>query len=166
VQPASARVIELATMADLAKLAEKHGAPILHEAAGPTHRYLVYDAAITYRYQFDAGAARQHDAHAPTEMPPPRSIAPTLPQIVRDPRLCDRVPDLAGDPVGPPKHWQAAFLAALREHGRASAACRAIGTISVASAYLERERVPAFALAWAEAQASAKRQEQLGGKTI
>jgi hypothetical protein len=73
---------------------------------------------------------------------------------------------LVGHPVGLPKHWQAAFLAALREHGRAPEACRAAGIVSVASAYLERERVPAFALAWAEAQANAKRQGQLGGTTI
>lgn len=165
VQRGGARIIDLATMADLAKLAEKHGTPILHESAGPTHRYLVYDTAVAYRYQLRAGAARQDDAPAPTEMPP-RSIAPALPLVVRALRQYDRVPDLVGDAVGPPKHWQAAFLAALREHGCAPEACRAAGIISVASAYLERERVPAFALAWAEAQANAKRQGQLGGTTI
>jgi signal peptidase I len=166
VQPAGARIIDLATMADLAKLAEKHGTPILHEAAGLTHRYLVYDAALAYRYQLDEGAARQDDAPAPAALPSPRPIAPALPQVVRDLRQCAPVPELVGDPVGPPKHWQAAFLAALGEHGRAPEACRAAGIVSIASAYLERERVPAFALAWAEAQANAKRQGQLGGTTI
>jgi signal peptidase I len=157
IQPVGVRVVELATIDDLAKLAEKHGAPILHEAAGPMHRYLVHDAATTYRYQLGGDAAGQPTAPAPTELLTPSPIASTTLRGVSEPDRRDRPPDGAGDPVGSPAEWQAAFLAALCEHGRAPAACRVVG-ISIASAYRERERTPTFAQAWVVAQACAKRQ--------
>src|SRR5262249_31336592 len=148
-----------------AKLAEKHGAPILHEAVGPLHRYLVHDAAMAYCYQLGGDTTPQPTAPAPIRLRTPSPITSAIPGPVSEPDRCDHPPDRAGAPVEPPVPWQAAFLAALREHGRAPAACRVVG-ISIASAYLEREQVPTFAQAWIAAQGCAKRRQHEGGTAV
>ncbi|HYN89261.1 MAG TPA: signal peptidase I [Ardenticatenaceae bacterium] len=48
---AGERVVEVASIEDLAKLAEKDGRMILHEPRGPAHHYYVQDAAVTYHYE-------------------------------------------------------------------------------------------------------------------
>jgi hypothetical protein len=45
------RVIKVASIDDLAKLAERDGHMILHEVRGTTHHYLVQDGTVTYSYQ-------------------------------------------------------------------------------------------------------------------
>jgi signal peptidase I len=49
----SAPSIDVVTMDDLAKLAERHNSLILHETHGLTHQYLVQGDRITYRYIAD-----------------------------------------------------------------------------------------------------------------
>lgn len=43
-------VVQVAEMADLAKLAERSGQMILHEVQGATHRYVVHDGQVVYEY--------------------------------------------------------------------------------------------------------------------
>ena len=45
------RVVELATLDDLGKLAKRDGCMILHEVQGRTHYYVVQQLGITYRYR-------------------------------------------------------------------------------------------------------------------
>jgi signal peptidase I len=45
------RMIRVATMDDLARIAERDGRMILHQTAGPIDRYLVPDSVATYYYQ-------------------------------------------------------------------------------------------------------------------
>ncbi len=45
------RLIKVATIDDLARIAERDGRMILHQTAGPTDRYLVPDSTATYYYQ-------------------------------------------------------------------------------------------------------------------
>jgi len=165
VQPNNTQVIELATIGDLAKLAEKHGAPILHETTGTAHRYLVHATTVVYRYQSGGGAARQPAAGILAELPAKPASTPTLLQDVQEPGRDDSPPACADAPAELPAQWQAAFLAALCVHGRAPAACRAAG-ISITMAYEERERVPTFALAWVAAQARVQQRQQEGETAI
>ena len=56
------RVIDVESIDDLAKLAERAGVMVLHEARGTAHLYFVQDGPSTYRYQafgrrVEAGAA-------------------------------------------------------------------------------------------------------------
>jgi EAL domain-containing protein (putative c-di-GMP-specific phosphodiesterase class I) len=53
----SAPAIDVVTMDDLAKLAERHNSLILHETHGLTHQYLVQGDRITYRYIADEGGS-------------------------------------------------------------------------------------------------------------
>ena len=54
---ANGRVIEVATMDDLVKIAERDGRMILHQENGSSHYYFIQDNDLTYRYQ--AGALLQ-----------------------------------------------------------------------------------------------------------
>ena len=47
---ASSPMIDIATIDDLAKLAERHNAMILHEAGVHTHSYYVQGDGVTYRF--------------------------------------------------------------------------------------------------------------------
>ncbi len=47
----SEQVVDVATIDDLVRLAERNGHMILHYARGATHDYLVKDDGLTYRYQ-------------------------------------------------------------------------------------------------------------------
>ena len=44
-------VIDLETMADLRKLADRYGAMIMHETEGTVHRYLVMDEGFLYQFE-------------------------------------------------------------------------------------------------------------------
>jgi signal peptidase I len=44
-------VVDVATIDDLARLAEQHGQMILHAERAGRHRYVVHDGNLTYRYQ-------------------------------------------------------------------------------------------------------------------
>jgi hypothetical protein len=154
-QEVDVRAIELASIDDLARLAEKHGAMILHQTSGPLHRYLVRDLTCAYVYQAGAGTGC-------FDTPPAIDIESQLADELKasepiQPEGCVPSADPVEAPAAPPAHWKVEFLAALREHGCVLEACRGAG-VSVASAYLERERVPAFAQAWSNAQSSARRQ--------
>jgi hypothetical protein len=48
---AGGAIVDVATIEDLAKLAEQHGVMILHAQQGVNHRYFVHDGQLTYRYQ-------------------------------------------------------------------------------------------------------------------
>jgi signal peptidase I len=119
------RIVEVAAMDDLAKLAEKSGQMILHEVCSATHRYAVHDGGLMYCYQF-SGADRDRPAE-PKQLP------------------------LAAAPPGQAA-WHAPFLHALREKGTISEACR-MANIGIAAAYEERMHVPAFSQAWNQARA-------------
>ncbi len=54
--PASQRAIDVASMDDLARLAERSNAVILHEASGSQHIYSVEGQQLTYRYSEQTGA--------------------------------------------------------------------------------------------------------------
>ena len=45
------RLIELESIEDLAKVAEREGRMILHRECGSVHQYFVQDVDVTYRYQ-------------------------------------------------------------------------------------------------------------------
>jgi hypothetical protein len=45
------RIVEVLTIDDLAKVAERNGSMILHEERGAVHCYCVQDGAVIYRYQ-------------------------------------------------------------------------------------------------------------------
>ena len=49
--PRTGRIVDVETIDDLAKLAERAGGMVLHEASGSAHQYLVADGGTTYRYQ-------------------------------------------------------------------------------------------------------------------
>jgi signal peptidase I len=51
----SASVIDVATMEDLARLAERHGTMILHRSQNFLHSYIVQNSGITYRYLISTG---------------------------------------------------------------------------------------------------------------
>jgi signal peptidase I len=125
--PTSTRTVALATINDLARLAERHGLLMLHDSSEGVHRYVVLDGEIGYSYQ--AG---------PTEL----ETFPGYP-----------AGDEGDEAAEGGTQWQAVFLARLCETGLTSEACRAAG-IGIVEAYRERERVPAFAQAWRAAQAN------------
>jgi hypothetical protein len=60
---ASGRVIEVATMDDLAKIAERDGRMILHQENGSSHHYFIQDNDLTYRYQAGALPQGKDEAH-------------------------------------------------------------------------------------------------------
>jgi signal peptidase I len=162
-QATGERIVELATIDDLAKLAEKHGVMILHQANGVTHRYLVHDAAGAYVYEASTSAG-YIEAQSPKQASlPATGLRMSIPAYDRQ---RTRIPAESLDiPAAPREHWQADFLAALREYGCVPEACRAVG-ISVASAYLAREREPSFAQAWSKVRAGARRQRPYGVKSV
>jgi signal peptidase I len=47
---AAGQTVEVARFDDLAKIAERGGHMVLHQVAGGTHRYLVWDGSVAYRY--------------------------------------------------------------------------------------------------------------------
>ncbi len=53
------RVVQVATIDDLAKLAEQQGQLITYEVQGPNQVYVVRDGAVSYRYQVAAGVAME-----------------------------------------------------------------------------------------------------------
>jgi signal peptidase I len=120
------RIVEVAAIGDLAKLAEKSGQMILHEVCSATHRYAVHDGGLIYCYQF-AGSDGDRSA---------------------DPK---QLPHAAAPPI--PAAWHAPFLHALCEKRTVSEACR-VANIGIAAAYEERMHVPAFAQAWNQARAT------------
>ncbi|HEX9370852.1 MAG TPA: DUF5305 family protein [Roseiflexaceae bacterium] len=125
-QRAAARAVAIATIGDLARLAEKSGQMILHEISGAAHRYSVHDGDRTYLYQ-TADSSRDGAA---TPTPRPAAVE-------------ERVP----------APWHSVFLEALREKGTVAEACREAG-IGMAAAYEERAHVAAFAQAWNEARSA------------
>lgn len=143
-QPPGARVVAIATIDDLARLAERGGQIILHEASGTRHRYIVQDAGTTYCYKID-GPARVHDAVAEPPHTPIRRDPVEAPQQLLDQTSAE---------APPPAQWQSAFLEALRTKSTVSEACRTVG-VKLTTVYEEREQVPAFAQAWDEARAHA-----------
>ena len=58
----SSPAIDVVTMDDLAKLAERHNSLILHEARGLIHHYLVQGDRITYRFILDEGGGNLPEA--------------------------------------------------------------------------------------------------------
>lgn len=142
------RAIAVASIAELAKLAERGGQVILHQAQGSLHRYTVQDSAATYCYTLV-------DAH-PAAQPAGRLEQAPLPQVSAshvEPAL----------PVA--AEWQKIFLQVLREKGIAAEASREAG-VRLAAAYQERERAPAFARAWNEARDYARNAQQAQERLI
>ncbi|HMO58191.1 MAG TPA: signal peptidase I [Roseiflexaceae bacterium] len=117
--------ILVATIADLAKLAERLGVVIVHETQ-PHARYVVYTDTLAYVYR-GVGEQGMPERHAAPEMTVEAALAV--------------LPD-----------WESRFLTVLREKGIASEACRAVG-ISLEQAYRERAASATFAQAWAAARA-------------
>jgi hypothetical protein len=58
-------VIDVTTIDELAKLAERHNTVILHMALGFVHYYLVQCNGFTYRYVFSAGRRGVPEIHSP-----------------------------------------------------------------------------------------------------
>jgi signal peptidase I len=125
--PPSTRTVALATIDDLARLAERHGLLMLHDSSEGIHRYVVLDGEIGYSHQ----------------------AGPFQPETFAGYAARDEGDDATEEGA----QWQAVFLARLCETGLTSEACRAAG-IGIVEAYRERERVPAFAQAWRAAQAN------------
>ena len=50
-------MVDLETIDDLAKVAERAGGMVLHEVWGNAHQYLVQDGETTYHYRTFAGRA-------------------------------------------------------------------------------------------------------------
>jgi len=50
------QVVDVASFADLTKMAERYGAMILHESSGTFHRYSVQDENTVYQYELDVWA--------------------------------------------------------------------------------------------------------------
>jgi hypothetical protein len=48
---AGVAIVDVATIDDLARLAEQHGLMILHAQHDAEHRYFVYDGNLAYRYR-------------------------------------------------------------------------------------------------------------------
>jgi signal peptidase len=68
------RVIELASMEDLARIASRDGSMIVHQEGGAVHEYYVSEGQVTYRYR---AAERSRASH----------ITPAAPKVsYRDPR--------------------------------------------------------------------------------
>lgn len=150
---ANVPMIQAATIADLAKLAEKHGAVILHECSRNHHRYIVHADTLTYCYTLQE---TDQSTTAPAQRP-----SSAMERLTGRFRPAGRTPakqpahaEAAPVPAAP---WYEPFLATLREKGLTSEACRAAG-IGIVTAYHERDRAPAFARAWNEAQAYAQQQ--------
>lgn len=114
--------IAVATMADLARLAQRCGGLIIRDTSSVPEQYLLIDEGTIYVYQTAADPGAQ-----PSFTPPPveRQLLP------------------AG--------WHDRFIAVLRETGRVSEACQA-ASIDPLTAYRERSQNPAFAQAWREAR--------------
>jgi hypothetical protein len=125
-QPTTLRVLEIATIDDLAKLADKNGQMILHEVTNQTHSYTVYDENITYRYRAVCTDSDQ--------LADPSDVHPLTTPSVQS-------------------AWQGVFLCALREQGTISEACRVAG-IEIVAAYNQRLQDPAFAQAWNETRST------------
>lgn len=70
------RVIKVATIDELAKLAEKDGRMILHQSFGQAHNYYVQDSAVTYVYQ-----VRPNDGSSGILQPRPHASAACDPII-------------------------------------------------------------------------------------
>lgn len=134
-EQSATQTVAVASIADLARLAERHGAMIVREQTGTALRYVVYDSRVAY--VFVPGQQR-----TPQPQPVPAAAAhSTAPGTT---------------PVAL-ETWHHTFVETLRASGNASAACQAVG-ISLAKAYNERAANPAFAAAWDAAREAARRQ--------
>jgi len=116
--------VEVATIADLARLTQRSGGLMMRDLSRTPVEYLLIDHDTVYVYRSPASATD----HANTQ---------TLPAPV--PRVT-----LSED-------WRDRFLAALRQRGLIGEACQAAG-IDPFTAYRERSVNPAFARAWQEAR--------------
>lgn len=122
---ALAQAIELGSIDALARLAERSGAPLLHEQGAGQHRYFTIVGEQAYVYL----AAN----------PAP----PTLSQ-----------PIAAGPAAVVFSSWQDVFLSTLEQTGLASEASRTAG-VSLVDAYRQREADRRFATAWDAARVRA-----------
>jgi len=93
-RPADARVVAVATIDDLAKLAERGGHIILHEVSGASHRYMVHDAGTTYCYQIDSSARVRGAVAEPPYAPAHGDSFELLPQLL-DQTLAEAPPPRA-----------------------------------------------------------------------
>jgi hypothetical protein len=66
---ARGRLVEVATMDGLARLAERYDRMILHEDNRGTHRYFVEEAGVAYYYQ---PASPETGAEPPAAIDPPK----------------------------------------------------------------------------------------------
>ncbi|KAB8142910.1 signal peptidase I [Chloroflexia bacterium SDU3-3] len=120
-----AQAIELGSIEALARLAERSGAPLLHEQGPGQHRYFTIVGEQTYVYLADDPAP------------------PTFSQPV------------AAEPAAVVfPSWQDVFLSTLEQSGLASEASRAAG-VSLVAAYRQRETDRRFASAWDAARTRA-----------
>nr|WP_044200891.1 signal peptidase I [Oscillochloris trichoides] len=131
----SNRVVQIGSFEDLAKLAERQGALIMHDTSAMQLRYLIQHEQVIYVYG---------------EPLPPAPIAKGEP------------PAAEANPTPQEPVWQERFLHALRESGLAADACRAIG-VDIVTVYRERERSAEFAQAWKDARLVAWQRRTLKG---
>ncbi len=121
-------VISVATMADLARLAQRTGSLIMRDLTHIPMRYALVASDAIYAYMPDRAAAALPDAQ------PDRSAR-------------ELSPSAAVAAIVPPADWQARFLAVLRQGGLVSEACQA-AQVDPLTAYRERAANPEFAQAW------------------
>ncbi|WP_129628340.1 signal peptidase I [Candidatus Oscillochloris fontis] len=134
------QVVQIGSFEDLAKLAERHGALIMHDTSASQPRYFMQHEQVLYVYG------------APLEAAP--IVQHEQPEYEVRPKHAEPPPQ---EPA-----WQADFLHALRETGLAADACRAIG-IDIITVYHERERSAEFAQAWKDARLVAWQRRTLKG---
>lgn len=113
----------VATMADLARLAQRAGGFIIRDTSSEPSQYVLIDNGTVYVYQAAETEREAHQRFTP---------APVAYH-------------------SPPADWRDQFIAALRATGLVNEACQAVG-IDPFTAYRERSQNPAFAQAWREAR--------------
>ncbi|WP_322496804.1 signal peptidase I [Chloroflexus sp.] len=113
----------VATMADLARLAQRAGGLIIRDTGSEPNQYVLIDDGTVYVYQASDSGPEAHQRVTPAPV--------------------------AHHP--PPADWRDQFIAALRETGLVIEACQAVG-VDPFTAYRERSQNPAFAQAWREAR--------------
>ncbi|MGH2686253.1 MAG: hypothetical protein ACRDJP_12375, partial [Actinomycetota bacterium] len=91
-------VVDVATMAALARIADSYERVILHEDRGGTHSYLVEGDVALYRYQAGQPAAAEPAPRAePEPAPPPQPAPPATPSV----QLTPVTPPVQPTPVTP-----------------------------------------------------------------